>query len=49
MNFQALQTEVHNLLATGAAEQAEALLRPHLAGGVGPLPLWRQMAQALRR
>jgi len=49
MNFQALQTEVHNLLATGEPEQAEAVLRPHLAGGVGPLPLWRQMAQALRR
>jgi hypothetical protein len=49
MNLQALQTEVHNLLATGEPERAEALLRPHLAGGVGPLPLWRQMAQALRR
>jgi hypothetical protein len=49
MNFQALQVEVHNLLAAGEPEQAEALLRPHLAGGVGPLPLWRQMAQALRR
>jgi len=46
---QALQVEVHNLLATGEPERAEALLRPHLAGGVGPLPLWRQMAQALRR
>jgi len=49
MNLQALQTEVHNLLATGEPERAEAALRPHLAGGVGPLPLWRQMAQALRR
>jgi hypothetical protein len=30
-------------------EAAEALLRPYLKNGVGPLPLWRQMAQALRR
>jgi hypothetical protein len=37
------------LLNAGAPERAEAVLRPHLASGVGPIPLWRAMAQALRR
>ena len=49
MNLEALQVEVHNLIQTDQPEKAEALLRPHLAGGVGPIPLWRQMAVALRR
>jgi hypothetical protein len=49
MNLAALQTEVHNLIQTDQPEKAEALLRPHLAGGVGPIPLWRQLAVALRR
>jgi hypothetical protein len=49
MNLEAIQIEAHNLLATNQPEAAEALLRPHLPGGVGPIPLWRQMANALRR
>ncbi|MDR3521859.1 MAG: hypothetical protein P4L54_09620 [Acidocella sp.] len=49
MNLEALQVEVHRLIQTDQPEAAEALLRPHLAGGVGPIPLWRQMAVALRR
>lgn len=36
-------------LAANAPAAAEALLRPHLASGTGPLPLWRLLAQSLRR
>jgi hypothetical protein len=35
-------------LAANAPAAAEALLRPHLASGTGPLPLWRLLAQSLR-
>jgi hypothetical protein len=49
MNLQELQGRVAALLQSDQPEAAEALLRPHLAGGVGPIPLWRQMAVALRR
>jgi hypothetical protein len=49
MNLQALVERSRDLLAADAAEEVEALLRPHLASGVGPLVLWRQMAQALKR
>jgi hypothetical protein len=49
MNVQAAQAEARAHLVADAPERAEAVLRPHLAGGVGPLNLWRQMAQALRR
>jgi hypothetical protein len=48
VNLQALQAQVNALLGE-APEQAEALLRPYLAGGVGPIPLWRAMAMALKR
>jgi hypothetical protein len=36
-------------LAANAPAAAETLLRPHLASGTGPLPLWRLLAQSLRR
>jgi hypothetical protein len=49
MNLQPLLERCRDLLAADAVEEAEALLRPHLASGVGPLVLWRQMAQALKR
>ena len=44
-----LQARVQALLAQDALEEAEALLRPLLASGRGPIPLWRLLAQALRR
>jgi hypothetical protein len=47
--MEALHVRVHALLAADAPGQAEALLRPYLASGSGPIPLWRQMAQALCR
>ena len=43
-----LHARVQALLAQGALEEAEALLRPLLASGRGPIPLWRQLAQAIR-
>jgi hypothetical protein len=49
MNLEMVQAEARRFLATDAPERAEEVLRPHLATGVGPLALWRQMAQALRR
>ena len=47
-NIQAVHTQAQALLRAGAAEQAEALLRPYLANGRGPIPLWRNMAVALQ-
>ncbi len=49
MNLPALAARAQAFLAADAPEQAEALLRPYLATGSGPVPLWRVMAQALRR
>jgi hypothetical protein len=46
--LRALERSVGAALAQGAFEQAEAMLRPHLAGGVGPLPLWRLLVQAIK-
>lgn len=36
------------LLASGNLAGAEALLRPHLASGTGPIPLWRLLIRAIR-
>ncbi|PLZ00747.1 glycosyl transferase family 8, partial [Burkholderia sp. WAC0059] len=44
----ALAQQARALLDAGRYEDAEALLRPHLATGRGPLPLWRLLAAALR-
>ncbi len=49
MNLEPILVHAHNLIATDKPEEAEALLRPYLANGVGPIPLWRQLAVALRR
>jgi hypothetical protein len=44
----ALQSQVQALLAAKHYEQAEALVRPYLASGSGPLVLWKLLAAALR-
>lgn len=44
----ALQASVSGLIASGQLERAEALVRPLLASGRGPLPLWRLLAQIIR-
>jgi hypothetical protein len=49
MTIQAALDSARALLQADAPEQAEAVLRPYLACGAGPLPLWRLLAQALRR
>ena len=43
-----LERQVRVLMAEGRFEAAEALVRPHLATGTGPVPLWRLLAQTLR-
>lgn len=43
-----LAAEARALLAAGRFEAAEALLRPALASGRGPLALWRLLASAIR-
>ncbi len=37
------------LLSADKLEQAEALLKPFLASGSGPIPIWRMLSQTLRR
>jgi len=49
MTVQEVVEAARALLQAEEPVRAEALLRPHLAGGVGPLPLWRLLSQALRR
>ncbi len=44
----ALERNAQALLAAGRLEEAEALLRPHLASGAGPIPLWRLLWRAIR-
>lgn len=44
----ALQQQVHTLLQAERWSEAEQLLRPVLASGVGPIPLWRQLFYAVR-
>jgi len=45
----AVERQAQALLAADRLEEAEALLRPPLASGSGPLVLWRLLVQALRR
>jgi hypothetical protein len=45
---QTLEVQAHNLLVLRRFAEAEALLRPSLASGTGPIPLWRMLANALR-
>lgn len=44
----ALEQHVHALLAQGRHAEAEALVRPHLASGHGPIPLWRLLVQCIK-
>ena len=47
-NIAAIEQQVRPLFAAGRFEDAEALLRPYLASGSGPLPLWKLLAAAIR-
>ncbi|BAK75712.1 hypothetical protein NH8B_0880 [Pseudogulbenkiania sp. NH8B] len=44
----AIERQVRPLIAAGKLEEAEALVRPYLASGSGPLALWRLLADAIR-
>ena len=44
----AISERAQALLAQGAYEAAEQLIRPLLASGRGPLPLWRLLVSAIR-
>jgi len=43
-----LEQQAGALIAAGRLAEAEALLRPYLASGSGPLALWRQLVGAIR-
>lgn len=43
-----LVEECKKLLAQGNLSGAEALLRPYLSSGTGPIPLWRLLVRAIR-
>lgn len=43
-----VEQQVRALLAQGRCAEAEALVRPHLASGSGPLPLWRLLIQCIK-
>ncbi|MDA8230053.1 MAG: hypothetical protein M0006_01805 [Magnetospirillum sp.] len=42
------EKRVRALMAQGRLEEAEAMVRPHLASGTGPILLWRLLAQTIR-
>ena len=44
----ALERQVRALVTQDRLEEAEALLRPLVASGSGPLPVWRLLVQVLR-
>jgi len=47
-DIRAIEREIQPLLGSGRFEDAEAILRPYLASGSGPLVLWKWLAAALR-
>jgi hypothetical protein len=48
LDLQAIELQIRPLLASGRYEEAEAVLRPYLSSGHGPLSLWKWLAAALR-
>jgi len=48
LDVRTLELQVRPLLASGRYEDAEAIVRPYLATGRGPLALWKLLAAALR-
>jgi hypothetical protein len=47
-DLRAIEAQVRPLLVAGRYEEAEAIVRPYLASGTGPLVLWKILAAALR-
>ena len=48
MQVRTAEQQARALIGSGRPEEAEVLLRPWLASGSGPIPLWQAMATALR-
>jgi len=48
INLAAVEPQLRALLAAGRGAEVEAWIKPHLAGGSGPAPLWLLLAHALR-
>lgn len=48
LELAALDRRIRPLLASARFEDAEAILRPYLASGSGPLVVWKMLAAALR-
>jgi hypothetical protein len=46
--FAALEQRAQALMAHGKYEEAEALVRPYLASGTGPIRLWRLLVQTIQ-
>ncbi|WP_206747697.1 hypothetical protein [Telmatospirillum siberiense] len=49
MDASVVDQQIHALIAQGRLEEAEAIVRPLLASGSGPIPLWRLLAQLSRQ
>jgi hypothetical protein len=49
MDFKAIELQTRPMLVEGRGAEVEALLRPLLATGTGPVVLWALLAQALRQ
>ncbi len=43
-----LERQLRALMMEGRFVEAEALIRPHLASGAGPIPLWRLLCQTIK-
>lgn len=43
-----IERQIRPLIAAGQLAEAEALVRPHLASGTGPLQLWKLLADSIR-
>ena len=46
--LEGIANEVQQKFKAGDLAGAEAILRPHLSSGIGPIPLWRLLAQCIR-
>lgn len=46
--LQATEAQARALMAAGRLAEAETVIRPLLASGSGPIPLWRLLAQVVR-
>ncbi|WP_430366344.1 glycosyltransferase family 9 protein [Trinickia sp. NRRL B-1857] len=47
-DINAIDSQARRMIQSGQFEQAEALVRPYLASGRGPLALWKLLAAAIR-